>query len=516
MGFHECQASWFTTVTTYFGYLVLWLFGRLRDFFSVTFATPESLRKGYAPLTRDFEDFFTRRMYRRIRDCWNRPVCGVPGAYIDVIPRESKDYNKTFILHRDREPMHCLNLGSYNYLGFGQKSGPCTETSIAVLRSSGQSMCSARRELGTHPAQLELERTIAQFVGKPDAVIFGMGYATNSCSIPLLLATKEDLVISDAQNHASLITGVRSSQAHVRVFRHNDPANLETVLRQCICEGQPRTGRPWRKILIVAEGIDSMGGDVCRLAEIVAIKKKYKAYLYLDEAHSIGAMGPSGRGICEHAGVDPKDVDILMGTFTKSFGSVGGYIAGAPDLIAYLKRCSWGQTYATAMSPACAQQALSALWTIMGCAPIAIRTGRENVAAELKMITPGTQMGDGLAEDGPGRIARLHKNSNYFRRRLQELGFEVLGDRDSPVVPVITYQPSKMPSMSRYCLRKGLAIVVVGYPATPMIESRIRFCISAAHTISDLDKAIEVISRAGDIFMCKYFKNKPRVAKELL
>jgi serine palmitoyltransferase len=172
----------------------------------------------------------------------------------------------------------------------------------------------------------QLEKKVAQFVGKEDAIIFDMGYATNSTSIPSLIG-KGGLIISDSLNHASIVMGCRSTGAKIKVFRHNDPEDLERVLRQSIAEGQPRTHRDWKKILVVVEGIYSMEGEILRLPEIVAVKKKYKAYLYVDEAHSIGALGKTARGVCDYWGVDPADVDILMGTFTKSFGSVGGYIA---------------------------------------------------------------------------------------------------------------------------------------------------------------------------------------------
>jgi serine palmitoyltransferase len=186
----------------------------------------------------------------------------------------------------------------------------------------------------------ELEREVAAFVGKPAAIVFGMGFATNSLTLPALMRGKGSLIISDALNHASIVAGVRGSGARVKVFRHNEPEHLERVLRAAIAEGQPRTHRPWTKILVVVEGIYSMEGEICRLPEIVAIKKKYRAYLYLDEAHSIGALGAGGRGVCEHLGVDPADVDILMGTFTKAFGSCGGYIAGDEQLIQYLRTVS--------------------------------------------------------------------------------------------------------------------------------------------------------------------------------
>lgn len=181
---------------------------------------------------------------------------------------------------------------------------------------------------GSNLLHNELEKLTAQFLGTEDAIVFGMGFATNSLNIPTLLSPG-CLVISDERNHASIILGLRLSGTIVRKYHHNNVQHLEKILRQSIIEGQPKTGEPWKKIMIVLEGVFSMDGSIVKLPEIISIKKKYNCYIYLDEAHSIGAAGPQGRGIVDYYGVDPKDIDILMGTFTKSFGSAGGYIAGS-------------------------------------------------------------------------------------------------------------------------------------------------------------------------------------------
>jgi serine palmitoyltransferase len=328
----------------------------------------------------------------------------------------------------------------------------------------------------------ELEECVTRFVGKPAAVVFGMGYATNSAIIPVLIG-KGGLIISDSLNHSSIVNGARGSGATIRVFQHNTPSHLERVLREQIAEGQPRTHRPWKKIIVVVEGIYSMEGEICHLPEVVAICKKYKAYVYLDEAHSIGAIGKTGKGICELLGVDTADVDVMMGTFTKSFGSCGGYIAGSKELIQYLKHQCPAHLYATSIPTPSAQQIISAIKVILG-------------------------------EDGSNRgaqkLARIRENSNFFRAELQKMGFEVLGDNDSPVMPIMLYNPAKIPAFSRECLRQKVAVVVVGFPATPLLLARARICISASHSREDLIRALKVISKVGDLSGIKYFPAEPK------
>ena len=359
----------------------------------------------------------------------------------------------------------CLNLGSYNYLGFAAADEYCTPRVLDTMADWGISACSSRADGGTAPLHAELEQLVADFLGVEDAITYGMGFATNSASIPALCGPGT-LVLSDALNHTSIVAGVKASGAAVKVFRHNDAAHLERQLRFHIAEGQPRTHRPWRKVVIIVEGIYSMEGEATPLAEIVALKKRYGAYLYLDEAHSIGAMGATGRGLCEHAGVDPRDVDVLMGTFTKSFGSAGGYVAGSRKLIAYLRRHSPAHLYAASVAPGAAQQIISALKLIRG-------------------------------DDGSGRgaakVRQLHDNANYFRRRLIDMGLHVLGDWDSPVMPVMVYHIGLLAALSRLLYARHIAMVVVGFPATALLLCRCRVCISAAHTREDLDYALDCL-----------------------
>lgn len=389
--------------------------------------------------------------------------------------RYSNDNNRT--LFRTEKTRSCINLGSYNYLGFAASDEYCTPRVIQSLQKFAQSTCSSRVDGGNTVLHEELENLIARFVGKPAAMVYGMGFATNSTTLPSLIG-RGGLIISDALNHSSIVAGARGSGAKVAVFSHNTPEHLEEVLREAIAEGQPRTHRPWKKIIVVIEGIYSMEGELCKLSEIVAVSKKYKAYIYLDEAHSIGAIGKTGRGVCELAGVDPADVEVMMGTFTKSFGSCGGYIAGSKELIKYLKFVSPGHLYATAMSPPAVEQVISALKVIVG-------------------------------EDGTNRgakkLAQIKDNSNFFREELRKMGCEVIGDPDSPIMPIMLYNPAKIPAFSRECLKRNVAIVTVAFPATPLLLARARICISAAHTREDLQRALEVINEVSDMVHLKYF-----------
>ncbi|KAI1895321.1 hypothetical protein AGOR_G00105100 [Albula goreensis] len=472
-------------VLTYMGYGILTIFGYLRDFLrewkieKCHIAREREEQKDFVPLYQDFENFYTRNLYMRIRDSWNRPICSVPGAKVDLVERVSHDYNWTFD-YTGRVVKDVINMGSYNYLGFAENTGLCAEAAAAVTTKYGVGVSSTRQEMGNLDRHEEMEKLVAKFLGVESAMAFGMGFATNSMNIPALTG-KGCLILSDELNHASLVLGARLSGSTIRVFKHNNMQSLEKLLRDAIVHGQPRTHRPWKKILILVEGIYSMEGSIVRLPEVIALKKKYKAYLYLDEAHSIGALGPNGRGVVDYFGLDSRDVDIMMGTFTKSFGAAGGYIGGRKELIDYLRTHSHSAVYATSMSPPVVEQIITSMKCIMG--------------------EDGTSV-------GRERIQQLGENTTYFRRKLQEMGFIIYGNDDSPVVPMMLYMPAKIGAFGREMLKRNIGVVVVGFPATPIIESRARFCISAAHTKEMLDMALSVISEVGDLLQLKYSRHR--------
>eukprot|EP00659_Diplonema_papillatum_P011389 gene11389-17520_t len=390
--------------TTYLGYGVLIGMGYVRELYRQVFpAKHRKTAKGYAPILRDFDDFYTRRLYYRIRDCWNRPINTRPAARFGIMERASSDYNVTFTYTGKTIP--CVNLSSYNYLGFAENPEYVDQAVRQSIKRFGAALASPQCEFGLSEPLQKLEKLTASFVGKEAACVVGMGFATNSTILPVL-AGPGSLLVSDSLNHASLVAGAKSSQAKIKVFKHGDYASLESLVRKSIWEGQPRTkGQeeyvPWTRIVIVVEGIYSMEGEIIDLPRVVDIKNKYKCLLYVDEAHSIGAIGPSGRGVCEYWKVSPKEVDLLMGTYTKSFGSIGGYVAGARDVVEAVKQFSGGTVAGTSLPPACAMQALAALEVIMGK--------------------------DGSTK-GKEAIESIAANARFFRQGLIDLGLTVYGD----------------------------------------------------------------------------------------
>lgn len=473
------EPSLFVAIVTYLSFTVLMLFGHLRELLRRCGIekNPFPLEKGhegYIPLFQSFESFYANNVYRRICHCFNRPICSVPGAEVVVLDRTSPDHGWHFEFPGTTTKL--LNMVSYNYLGFAENKGPCAEAAEAAVHEYGVSVCSSRNELGNLDIHHQLEGLTASFLGVDDCVAFGMGFATNSMNIPALV-NKGCLILSDELNHASLILGCRLSGAIIRTFKHNDMKSLETKLRDAILYGQPRTHRCWKKIIIVVEGVYSMEGSVVNLPKVIELKQKYKAYLYLDEAHSIGAMGPTGRGVVDYFGCNPRDVDVLMGTFTKSFGAVGGYIAGSKSLIRHIRIQSHSMCYATSMPACIARQIVASMNIIMGV--------------------------DGTNE-GQRRIRQLAKNTRYFRQRLRKMGFIIYGNDDSPVVPLLLFMISKIPAIVTELADRGIAVVGVGFPATPLLKARARFCLSAAHTQEMLDEALAAIEKVGDKLGLKY------------
>ncbi|KAJ5941035.1 hypothetical protein N7516_001203 [Penicillium verrucosum] len=472
------EPPYYYLLTTYISYLILIAFGHVRDFFGKRFREEHyrhlKPRNGYGALNSDFDNFYVRRLKLRINDCFERPVTGVPGRTITLIDRGTDDHNQHFFL--TGTTTDTLNLSSYNYLGFAQSDGPCADIAEECIKKYGISAPSTRAESGTQDLHVEVEDLIANFVGKESSMVFSMGFGTNATVFPALVS-KGCLLISDELNHASIRFGARLSGASIAMFKHNDMKDLELRLREAISQGQPRTHRPWKKILVVVEGLYSMEGSMCNLPGLVQLKRRYKFNLFVDEAHSIGAIGPKGRGVCDYFSIDTSEVDILMGTLTKSFGANGGYIAADKVMIDQLRATNPGVYFGESPAPAVLSQISSALRIISG------------------EFVPG---------QGEERLQRLAFNSRYLRLGLKRLGFIVYGHDDSPIVPLLLFNPAKMPAFSHEMLRRKISVVVVGYPATPLVSSRARFCVSAAHTKDDLDRVLTACDEIGNVLQLKF------------
>ncbi|KAJ8082165.1 serine palmitoyltransferase component [Marasmius tenuissimus] len=529
-GHIDKDPPYYILLSTYISYLILIVLGHIRDFLGKRFH-PKAYRHlmphdGYAPLNSDFDSFYTRRLKTRMDECFAQPVTGVAGRTIVLLDRVSLDYNRTQVATGTKT--RALNISSYNYLGFAQARGGCADVVEESIKRYGISTCGARLEGGTSELHTVGEKLVAQFVGTEDSLLSSMGFATNSTFIPAIVG-KGCLVISDELNHSSIRFGVRFSGAHVRMFKHNDMKSLESLLREVISQGQPRTHRPWRKILLIVEGLYSMEGTMVNLPGIMKLKEKYKFYLFVDEAHSIGAVGPNGRGVADYYNIDPKSIDLLMGTFTKSFGAAGGYVAGKKAIIDRIRVKGYSGPYAEAMSIPVLTQVIASMASIMGVAvpttsmnnsSLALRNNGSNghLSVDDEYHHPGpvpvktlpgwmslpSELASG--EEGRTRLRRLAFNSFYLHRGLDKLGFITYGHPSSPIVPLILFNPGKMMMFHRMMKDREVPIitVVVAYPATPLVTTRVRFCVSAAHTKEDIDCILKACDEIGDVMDIKH------------
>ncbi|KAF9453349.1 serine palmitoyltransferase 2 [Macrolepiota fuliginosa MF-IS2] len=532
----DYDPPYYILLSTYVSYLILICLGHVRDFVgkrlnpsSYTHLIPKN---GYAPLNSDFDSFYTRRLKTRLDECFSQPVTGVAGRTIVLLDRISPDYNHTQIFTGNRT--RALNISSYNYLGFAQARGGCADAVEDSIRRYGISTCGTRLTGGSSDLHTISEALVANFVGMEDALISSMGFATNSTFIPALVG-KGCLVISDELNHASIRFGVRLSGAHVRMFKHNDMKSLESLLREVISQGQPKHHRPWKKILVIVEGLYSMEGTLVNLPAVIELKKKYKFYLFVDEAHSIGALGPHGRGVADYFGINPRNIDMLMGTFTKSFGAAGGYIAGNKDLIDRLRVHGHSGAYAEAMTPAVLTQVVASMASIMGVAVPSMNPSSSTSTLRLTSATnsapnntacaieeeyshPGAAPPSSLPQwltlppalssgiEGSNRLRRLAFNARYLHNGLNKLGFITYGHPASPIVPLLLFNPGKMNMFHRMMKDRQtpIVVVVVAYPATPLVTSRVRFCVSAAHTKEDVDTVLRACDEIGDVLDLKH------------
>ncbi|HEY0636830.1 MAG TPA: aminotransferase class I/II-fold pyridoxal phosphate-dependent enzyme [Pseudonocardiaceae bacterium] len=345
-----------------------------------------------------------------------------------------------------------LNFASYSYLGLIGHDYIDEQTQRAIRRH-GTGAHGVRLLAGTLHLHRELELAVARFVGAEDAVVFSSGYMANVATVGALVGPN-DVIIGDVYNHASILDGYRLSGAKVITYAHNDLADLERALRRS-------ADAPGR--LVVTDAVFSMDGDVADLPGILELCERYDAPLMVDEAHSLGVLGATGRGITEHFGIDPARVPIKMGTLSKTIPSAGGYVAGSADLVFALKNNARGWMFSAATTPAQVAAARAAI-DVMATAP--------GLAARLKVLTDG------------------------YRDRLRGLGFDTLASV-TPVVPIICESAEQAQLMARLCQRDGLFVQPIVYPAVPKALPRLRTIVNLSHTEDDLRAAVSIIERAG-------------------
>ncbi len=350
-----------------------------------------------------------------------------------------------------------LLLGTNNYLGLTFDPS-CIGRAAAALQAEGTGTTGSRIANGTYGSHAELERQIARFLGRRDAMLFTTGYQANLGILPAL-AGRDDNILLDADSHASIYDGARLSDAPVTRFRHNDPDDLYRRLRFLReRSGQKQAGHN----LIVVEGIYSMLGDSAPLREIAAIKRETGAYLLVDEAHSLGVLGSRGRGLAEAAGIE-ADVDFVVGTFSKSLGGIGGFCASDLPDFELLRLASRAYMF-TASLPS--------------------------------SITAGVSRALELVESRPGLRADLARNAARLYGGLSAAGF-ALGPTPSPIVSIRLRDPDIAASFWSRLLALGLYVNLALPPATPDRQSLLRTSVSAAHDTAQIDHAIGTITAVG-------------------
>jgi 8-amino-7-oxononanoate synthase len=348
----------------------------------------------------------------------------------------------------------CIMVGSNNYLGL--VNHPRVKEAAAKAALEFGSGCTGSRFLnGTLDMHLELERKLAQFVHKERALVFSTGFQTNLGAISCLVG-KNDAVIIDRQDHACIVDGCRLSYGKIYKFAHNDMEDFERVIAR-VRDIHGRGG-----ILVVVDGVFSMEGDIIRLPELAKIAAKYGAKVMVDDAHAIGVLGATGAGTAEHFGVSDQ-VDLIMGTFSKSFAALGGFIAGKAEVIEYIQHTARSLIFSASITPSSAAAVLVAL---------------DIIKAE------------------PERREHLWRNARRMQREFKDLGFDI-GQSATPIVPIVVGENLDTFAFWKELFDGGVFTNPVIAPAVPPGHAMVRTSYTATHTDAHLDKVVEVIARIG-------------------
>jgi 8-amino-7-oxononanoate synthase len=342
-----------------------------------------------------------------------------------------------------------LMFGSNSYLGLTNHP-KVIEAAVEATRKYGTGCAGSRFLNGTLDIHLELEKELAEFVGKEDAIIYSTGFQVN-LGVVSCVTGREDYIICDERDHASIVDGRRLSFSQTLKFKHNDMASLEKELQKC---------KPDKIKLIVVDGVFSMEGDVANLPEIVRLAKQYDANIMVDEAHGLGVLGNHGRGTCDHFGLT-KDVDLIMGTFSKSLAAIGGFIAADESIINYLRHNSRSYMFSASNTPAATAAARAALQ---------------------------------IMKSEPERIDHLWDITNYSLKCFRELGFEI-GNTSTPIIPLYVRDMEKTFMVTKMLFDEGVFVNPVIPPACAPEDTLIRFSLMATHSKEQIDVAVNKLEK---------------------
>jgi 8-amino-7-oxononanoate synthase len=349
------------------------------------------------------------------------------------------------------EGKRMIMLGSNNYLGLTDHP-KVKEATINAVNRFGTGCTGSRYLNGTLTLHEEAETRLAKFMQREGALLFSTGYQTNVGTISALVG-KGEFIITDRHDHASIVDGCRLSFGKTLKFRHNDPEDLERILRTL----GPDVGK-----MVVVDGVFSMEGSIVRLPEVVRLCKQYQAVLMVDDAHAVGVLGDHGRGTAEHFALE-HSVDIIMGTFSKSFATMGGYIATAPQIIDYIKHHARALMFSASMAPATVATVLAAL---------------------------------DIIEQEPERREALWRNAHHWRKGLQELGFNT-GRSETPVIPVILGEDMLTFQFWRMLFDEGVFTNPAVRQAVAPGSALLRTSVIATHTLDQLDRALDAFWKVG-------------------
>ncbi len=391
-----------------------------------------------------------------------RPQLGYLAAALDDL-RARGTHFKLRVLDDQQAPVchydgkKVINLASNNYLGLANHP-KLIEAALTATRELGVGSGAVRTIAGTMRIHMDLEEKIARFKNVEACVVFQSGFAANAGTVSAILG-KEDFILSDELNHASIIDGARLSRAKIKVFRHKDAAHCEELLREVETE-------PGRK-LVITDGVFSMDGDIGPVDKLAALAEKYGAIMMVDDAHASGVLGRNGRGSIDHFNMHGR-VDVQVGTLSKAIGALGGYVCGSHDLIDYLYHRARPFLFSTSHPPSVAATCIAAF---------------------------------DILEQEPDRIDRLWSNTRYFQGELRRTGFNVGGVNtpatETPITPVILGEGRIAMEFSRALFDEGVMGTGIAFPTVPEGKARIRLIVTSEHTRAQLDQALETLERVA-------------------